>query len=162
MTEWKRATGYQLQRLFHDAFGHPVRDTPALPEPGKFGPAFSALVCVRQALNIVATGGNQSRRKLRLALLLEEVLEYVEAEAEGDLVGIADALADICVIAEGTALEYGIDLDACRREIHRANMSKLGADGKPIYRDDGKIMKGPGYEPPDLDSILIAAGWQGE
>ena len=71
-----------------------------------------------------------------------------------DMVGIADALTDILYVVYGTGHSYGIDLDECFQEVHSSNMSKLGEDGKPIRRDDGKILKGPNYFAPDLESIL--------
>src|SRR6266568_803166 len=92
--------------------------------------------------------------KLRVALLQEEVSEFVTASENGDLVGIADALADIVYVVYGTALTYGIDLDAVLREVHRSNMSKLGRDGKPLIRDDGKVLKSDQYFPPDVVAAL--------
>jgi predicted HAD superfamily Cof-like phosphohydrolase len=92
--------------------------------------------------------------RLRVALLEEEVAEFVTASKRGDLVGIADALADIVYVAYGTALTYGIDLDAVLQEVHRSNMSKLGSDGKPLIRDDGKVLKSERYFPPDIESVL--------
>jgi predicted HAD superfamily Cof-like phosphohydrolase len=86
--------------------------------------------------------------------LEEEVGEFVAASEKGDLVGIADALADIVYVVYGTALTYGIDLDAVLREVHRSNMSKLGSDGKPLIRDDGKVIKSEKYAPPDIASVL--------
>lgn len=93
---------------------------------------------------------------LRVALLHEEFDEYRTAAAAGDVVEVADALADIIYVAFGTALSYGIDLPAVLAEVHRSNMSKLGEDGRPIYRNDGKVMKGPNYTPPDLAPIVRA------
>ncbi len=92
--------------------------------------------------------------RLRVALLEEEVGEFVAASGRGDLVGIADALADIVYVAYGTALTYGIDLDAVLQEVHRSNMSKLGSDGKPLIRSDGKVLKSERYFPPDIESVL--------
>lgn len=99
---------------------------------------------------------------LRRRLLEEEVGELVEAEAADDLVGIADALADIVYIACGTADLLGIPFDEVFAEVHRANMSKLGADGRPVLREDGKVLKGPDYRPPDVAGVLLAAGWRRE
>lgn len=93
---------------------------------------------------------------LRLSLIEEEVGELREAALAGDLVGIADALADIIYVAYGTAHVYGIELDSVLDEVHASNMTKLGADGRPVRRSDGKILKGPDYRPPDVKSILIA------
>jgi predicted HAD superfamily Cof-like phosphohydrolase len=96
--------------------------------------------------------------KLRIALLEEEVDEFVTAAEKGDLIGIADALADIAYVVYGTALTYGIDLDSVLQEVHRSNMSKLGADGKPLLRDDGKVIKSEQYFPPDIASSLGLPG----
>jgi predicted HAD superfamily Cof-like phosphohydrolase len=92
--------------------------------------------------------------RLRVALLEEEVGEFVAASEQGDLVGIADALADIVYVVYGTALTYGIDLDEVLREVHRSNMSKLGRDGKPLISDDGKVLKSETYFPPNIASAL--------
>jgi len=92
--------------------------------------------------------------KLRVALIEEEVGEFVAASERSDLLGIADALADIVYVAYGTALTYGIDLDAVLQEVHRSNMSKLDSDGKPLIRDDGKVLKSERYFPPDIVSVL--------
>jgi predicted HAD superfamily Cof-like phosphohydrolase len=92
--------------------------------------------------------------RLRIALLQEEVGEFVATSERGDLNGVADALADIVYVAYGTALTYGIDLDAVLHEVHRSNMSKLGSDGKPLIREDGKVLKSERYFPPDIESVL--------
>jgi len=114
---------------FHAAFGLPVRRRPTADIPAE-------------------------EAVLRQALLDEEVDELRDAVRAGDVVGIADALADIVYIACGTAHAYGIDLDAVVAEVHRSNMTKLGADGRPLYRADGKVLKGPTYEPPQLAAVL--------
>ena len=92
--------------------------------------------------------------KLRVALLEEEVSEFATASERSDLIGIADALADIVYVAYGTALTYGIDLDAALQEVHRSNMSKLGSDGLPLIRSDGKVLKSEHYFPPDIAGVL--------
>jgi predicted HAD superfamily Cof-like phosphohydrolase len=92
--------------------------------------------------------------RLRVALLEEEVSEFVAASEKADLIGIADALADIVYVAYGTALTYGIDLDSALREVHRSNMSKLGSDGTPLIRGDGKVLKSERYFPPDIAAVL--------
>jgi predicted HAD superfamily Cof-like phosphohydrolase len=92
--------------------------------------------------------------KLRVALLEEEVGEFVAASEKGDLIGIADALADIVYVIYGTALTYGIDLDSVLREVHRSNMSKLTSEGKPLMREDGKVLKSERYFPPDIAAAL--------
>jgi len=91
---------------------------------------------------------------LRLKLILEEYEELEDAVTEGHLVGIADALTDILYVTYGAGAAYGIDLDKCFEEVHNSNMSKLDEDGKPIYREDGKVMKGPNYWEPDLLKVL--------
>jgi predicted HAD superfamily Cof-like phosphohydrolase len=114
---------------FHDSFGLPVRKSPGAEI-------------------------DHHLARLRIDLLEEEVSEFVTASQKEDLVGIADALADIAYVIYGTALTYGIDLDSVLREVHRSNMSKLGGDGKPLLRDDGKVIKSERYFPPDISSVL--------
>ena len=94
--------------------------------------------------------------KLRFNLMDEENEEYLEAAQKGDLVEVADALGDMLYILCGTILEHGLQykIEAVFNEIQRSNMSKLGADGKPIYREDGKVMKGPNYFEPNISGIL--------
>jgi predicted HAD superfamily Cof-like phosphohydrolase len=94
--------------------------------------------------------------QLRVGLLREEVGEFADATTARDLVGIADALADIVYVAYGAAVTYGIDLDAAIREVHRSNMSKLDNSGRPVLREDGKVLKSDRYSPPDLASVLAA------
>lgn len=129
---------------FHEAFGAPIAWSPSIPD--------------------------FERRKLRVKLLLEEVMEFAEASgveisccpevcqdplSEGlNLTDAADALADIRYVTDGAALEWGIPLEKCLAEVHRSNMSKLGADGRPILRADGKVLKGPNFTLPDLEAIL--------
>ena len=95
--------------------------------------------------------------KLRLELIREEFEELTVATNAMDIVEIADALTDILYVVYGAGHAFGIDLDECYHEVHRSNMSKLGADGKPIYREDGKILKGPNYFHPNLKDILDGA-----
>ena len=93
---------------------------------------------------------------LRYRLMHEENEEYLEACENGDLVEIADALGDMMYILCGTILAHGLQdkIEGVFEEIQRSNMSKLGADGKPIYREDGKILKGPNYFKPDIKKNL--------
>jgi predicted HAD superfamily Cof-like phosphohydrolase len=93
---------------------------------------------------------------LRVRLLVEEVEEFAAASEAGDLVGIADALADIVYVAYGSAVTYGIDLDAVLAEVHRSNMSKLDADGRALLREDGKVLKSERYTPPNIADVLRA------
>ena len=97
---------------------------------------------------------NAEITNLRLELIAEELNELYDAMEEKDIIAIADALTDILYVTYGAGHAFGIDLDKCFTEVQRSNMSKLGADGKPIYRDDGKVMKGPDYSEPDLKSIF--------
>lgn len=91
---------------------------------------------------------------LRIALLTEEFAEYVQAALRSDLIEVADALADMVYVIYGTALVYGIPLDAVLAEVHRSNMSKLGEDDRPVLREDGKVVKGPRFFRPDIASVL--------
>lgn len=91
---------------------------------------------------------------LRHSLISEELDEFGEAVENNDLVGIADALTDLLYVVYGAGHAYGINLDKCFKEVHRSNMSKLGPDGKPIYRDDGKVLKGPKYKEPNLEKFI--------
>jgi predicted HAD superfamily Cof-like phosphohydrolase len=119
---------YQRVREFHKAFGHPVAETPTL--------AYA------------------NRARLRIDLIREELEELEDAVRAKDIIAIADALGDLEYVVNGAALEYGINLPAVVKEIHRSNMTKLGPGAKPIYREDGKILKGEGYESPNLKPIL--------
>lgn len=118
---------------FHRAFRRPVRRQPS----AEIDPALA---------------------RLRIDLIQEEVSEFVAASQQGDLIGIADALADIVYVVYGTALTYGIDLDTVLAEVHRSNMSKLGSDGQPVLREDGKVLKSDRYFPPDIASALGLPG----
>lgn len=93
---------------------------------------------------------------LRYKLMREENEEYLEAAENNDLVEVADALGDMLYILCGTILEHGMQhkIEEVFEEIQRSNMSKLGADGNPIYREDGKVLKGPNYFKPDIEAIL--------
>ena len=93
---------------------------------------------------------------LRIELIAEELEELWDACEKKDIVEIADALTDILYVTYGAGHAFGIDLDKCFKEVQRSNMSKLGKDGKPIYRDDGKVMKGPNYSEPNLKKVLLS------
>lgn len=118
-------------RQFHDSFGIENRNAPA-------GELAEATV------------------RLRHRLMAEETEEYLEAALNGDAVEIADALGDQLYILCGTILSHGMQhiIEDVFMEIQSSNMSKLGADGQPIYREDGKVMKGPNYFKPNIASIL--------
>ena len=122
----------QMVYEFHETYGAMISNTPVLPDT--------------------------NTRKLRIDLLKEELDEFINGEAANNIVEIADALGDIMYVAIGAAISYGIPIDAVFSEIHRSNMSKLGADGKPIYREDGKVLKGPNYTKPDVARIIREHG----
>ena len=92
--------------------------------------------------------------KLRIDLIKEEVEELTEAIQDENLLEVADALTDILYVTYGAGHAFGIDLDKCFEEVQNSNMSKLGEDGKPIYNEAGKVMKGPNYFKPDLSKYL--------
>ena len=92
--------------------------------------------------------------KLRLDLIKEELRELTDAMNNKDLLEVADALTDILYVTYGAGHAFGIDLDKCFDEVQNSNMSKLGNDGKPIYNENGKVMKGPNYFKPDLSKFV--------
>ena len=92
--------------------------------------------------------------KLRYSLIKEELDEFEEALKDKNLKEVADALTDILYVTYGAGHAFGIDLDKCFDEVQRSNMSKLGEDGKPIYNEHGKVMKGPKYFQPDLGKFI--------
>jgi predicted HAD superfamily Cof-like phosphohydrolase len=92
--------------------------------------------------------------KLRHDLILEELNELKEAIDQKDIKEVADALTDILYVTYGAGHAFGINLDKCFEEVQSSNMSKLGKDGKPIYNDQGKVMKGPNYFKPNLNKFL--------
>ena len=91
---------------------------------------------------------------LRYSLIKEELDEFGQALKDRDLKEVADALTDILYVTYGAGHAFGIDLDKCFEEVQRSNMSKLGEDGKPIYNNQGKVMKGPNYFKPDLTKFV--------
>ena len=93
--------------------------------------------------------------QLRIDLIEEELNELKEAIKNKDIVEVADALTDILYVTYGAGHSFGVNLDQCFDEVQRSNMSKLGEDGKPIYNDSGKVMKGPNYFAPNLKKIVI-------
>ena len=123
-------TNFELVGDFMEAFGQDVQFEPTWPD--------------------------FNTRELRLELIAEELDELSDAVADRDMVQIADALTDLLYVVYGAGHTFGIDLDECFQEVHSSNMSKLGEDGRPIHREDGKVMKGPNYFEPDLEAILGA------
>ena len=126
--EMMEGTNFELVGDFMEAFGQDVETQPTWPD--------------------------FHTRELRVDLIQEEVDELVEAIANKDMVEIADALTDILYVVYGAGHTFGIDLDECFTEVHASNMSKLGENGVPVKADNGKVMKGPGFFAPDLESIL--------
>ncbi len=116
---------------FHNAFGLGIKNEPS----GNLG---------------------EQKNLLRYNLMKEENEEYLEAVQNDDIIEIADALGDMLYILCGTIIEHGLQhkIEAVFDEIQRSNMSKLGEDGKPIYREDGKVLKGPNYFKPNFEEIL--------
>ena len=109
-----------------------------------------------QRVEMEPTWPDFNTRELRLELIQEELEELSDAVADRDMIQIADALTDLLYVVYGAGHSFGIDLDECFEEVHRSNMSKLGENGRPIHREDGKVLKGPGYFEPDLEGILGA------
>ena len=107
-----------------------------------------------QEVKIKAEFPEEKIVKLRYNLIQEELDELQNAIKIKDLKEIADALTDILYVTYGAGHAYGIDLDSCFAEVQRSNMSKLGNDGKPIYNESGKVMKGPNYFQPDLKKFI--------
>ena len=101
-----------------------------------------------------ASFGTDQINQLRYNLIKEELEELRIAIEEKDLLEVADALTDILYVTYGAGHAFGINLDKCFEEVQQSNMSKLGEDGKPIYNDAGKVMKGPKYFKPDLSKFL--------
>lgn len=126
----RQKTNFDLVEDFMKAFGQEVKSDPDFP--------------------------NDETVSLRIELIAEELNELFDACEQKDIVEVADALTDILYVTYGAGHAFGINLDECFREVQRSNMSKLGEDGKPIYRDDGKVLKGPNYFEPDLKSILLS------
>ena len=121
-------TNFTDVKVFMETFGQMVRTKPQFPD--------------------------EETMKLRYDLIKEELNELEYAMKTKNLKEIADALTDILYVTYGAGFAYGIDLDKCFKEVQRANMSKLGEDGKPIYNEKGKVMKGPNYREPDLKQFV--------
>ena len=107
-----------------------------------------------QEIKIKPDLSTEKINKLRVSLINEELEEFKEAIKNNDLKEVADALTDILYVTYGAGHAFGINLDKCFDEVQQSNMSKLGDDGKPIYNDKGKVMKGPNYFKPDLPKFV--------
>ena len=112
------------------------------------------MVTYGQEVRTKAGLSDEKTNKLRIELIKEELEELTEAIKQNDLLEVADALTDILYVTYGAGHAFGIDLDKCFDEVQNSNMSKLGEDGKPIYSESGKVMKGPNYFKPDLSKFI--------
>jgi len=121
-------SNFEDVKIFMETFGQMVRTKPQFPD--------------------------QKTMQLRYDLIKEELNELEQAMKTKNLKEIADALTDILYVTYGAGYAYGINLDKCFEEVQRANMSKLGKDGKPIYNEKGKVMKGPSYSAPNLKQFI--------
>lgn len=126
----RNATREEIVQEFHESFGHPVGVV--LPPVGDMNPLL----------------------RLRLRLLEEELGELIEACERKPTRYVLKELADLQYVLSGFAVTYGLPLNEAFLRVHESNMSKLGEDGKPIYREDGKVLKGPNYQPPDLSDLV--------
>ena len=117
-------TNFEKVKLFMNTYGQEVKDKAEL--------------------------SDAKTNKLRIDLIKEELEELTQAMNDKNLLEVADALTDILYVTYGAGHAFGIDLDKCFDEVQNSNMSKLGEDGKPIYNESGKVMKGPNYFKPDL------------
>ena len=122
-------TNFEKVRLFMKTFGQEVKTNPSL--------------------------STKKINDLRISLINEELDEFREAIKNDNIKEVADALTDILYVTYGAGHAFGIDLDKCFDEVQRSNMSKLGKDGKPIYNEHGKVMKGPDYFKPDLTKFTV-------
>ena len=107
-----------------------------------------------QEVKAKANFSDEKTNKLRVDLIKEELDELTKAMDEKDLLEVADALTDILYVTYGAGHAFGINLDMCFDEVQNSNMSKLGEDGRPIYNEAGKVMKGPNYFKPDLSKYI--------
>ena len=121
-------TNFESVKKFMEAFGQEIKEKASFP--------------------------NDKITSLRYDLIKEELDEFKEAIDKKDIKEVADALTDILYVTYGAGHAFGIDLDKCFEEVQNSNMSKLGKDGKPIYNDKGKVMKGPNYFKPNLNKFV--------
>ena len=121
-------TNFESVRKFMETFGQEIKEKASFP--------------------------NDKITSLRYDLIQEELNEFKDAVLKKDIKEVADALTDILYVTYGAGHAFGINLDKCFQEVQNSNMSKLGADGKPIYNNRGKVMKGPNYFKPDLNKFV--------
>lgn len=144
----KKNTSFQRVKEFMLRFGHPVYEEPRLIEDQAWEAMRIELIREELCELMDALGYKDTANQIR-AVYINPDEEY-----ERDLVAAADALGDLEYVVNGAAIGMGIPLPEVVAEIHRSNMTKLGPDGRPIYREDGKILKGEDYEPPNLERVL--------
>ena len=125
---YKKMSNFKDVKIFMEKFGQMVRTKPQFPD--------------------------DKTMQLRLDLIKEELSELEDAMKTKNLKEVADALTDILYVTYGAGYAYGVNLDKCFKEVQRANMSKLGEDGKPIFNESGKVMKGPNYSEPNLKPFV--------
>ena len=116
---------------------------------GKFMETFG------QEVKSKSSFSSEKINSLRVSLIEEELEELKQAISEKNLLEVADALTDLLYVTYGAGHAFGINLDKCFNEVQKSNMSKLGLDGKPIYSDKGKVLKGPKYFKPNLSNFLV-------
>ncbi len=116
---------------------------------GKFMETFG------QEVKSKSSFSSEKINSLRVSLIEEELEELKQAMSEKNLLEVADALTDLLYVTYGAGHAFGINLDKCFDEVQKSNMSKLGLDGKPIYSDKGKVLKGPKYFKPNLSHFLV-------
>ena len=121
-------TNFEKVKIFMETFGQEVKNSSSL--------------------------SSEKINDLRISLIEEELDELKKAIKDNDIKEVADALTDILYVTYGAGHAFGINLDECFEEVQNSNMSKLGNDGKPIYNDQGKVMKGPNYFKPDLSKYI--------
>lgn len=105
-------------------------------------------------INKIPSWPDQDTLDVRMKLIEEELQELKDGIVHKDIVEVADALTDLLYVVYGTGHSFGIDLDACFAEVHASNMTKLDENGQPIFREDGKVLKGPNFREPDLENVL--------
>lgn len=158
-----RQTPFEKVGEFHRTFGHPVNEAPVVPEDARIRLRLSLIGEEFGELIEAVTGETQQAKLVRQLAenLLDQISKLEGDDFDVDLIETADALTDITVVTNGSGHEFGLNLDATGDEVHSSNMSKLGQDGKPIYDERGKIMKGPNYFKPNLAKVLGLAGAKG-
>jgi predicted HAD superfamily Cof-like phosphohydrolase len=161
MKKQKQSSTHEMVTEFHQVFGHPVESAPLTPDIKQM--RFRARFLLEEMSELIeAIGARHAKNKhlCRAVDLIDHARDQIEMANDYefddvDLVEVADALGDLDYITSGAALTFGIPLPQVVAEIHRSNMTKLGEDGQPIYNDEGKVVKGPGFEKPQLTPIIF-------